>query len=120
MFDNTYVRGGNVATSFKINAITGTIVKNYRDSFFKRFSLKSDLATQLFDQEGAYLTRRKYCPGESSSYNQRYREGYYIDEKVPVVILQMMMCGENEVLCELIYKEDFDKLFGEEPEQCNT
>lgn len=35
----------------------------------------------------------------------------YAKTKVPVVILQMMMSGKDEVLCELILKEDFDKLF---------
>ncbi len=78
----------------KINSITGTIVKNYRDSFFKRFHLQSELADAVFDTEQPYIT-------------------VHFKAKKPVVVLQMMVCGDLEVIAELMWKEDFDKLFDE-------
>lgn len=92
--------------NIEINAITGTIVKNYKDSFFKRFSLHDKISNQLFDEGGAYLTKTETKYYDNSSY-----KSYNSEIKIPVVILQMMMCGKDEVLCELIFKEDFDKFF---------
>ena len=67
-----------------INAVNGTIVKNYKDSFFKRFHLNSSFASNVL------------CPG--SNY----------------VVLQMMMCGDMEVIAELMFKDDFEKIFNDE------
>ena len=67
-----------------INAVSGTIAKNYKDSFFKRFHLNSSFA------------------------------GYVLCEHSDYVVLQMMMCGDMEVLAELMTKSDFNKLFNEE------
>lgn len=92
--------------NIELNAISGTIVKNYKDSFFKRFSLREKIANQLFDEGGAFLTKT-----ETKYYDDSSWKGYNSETKVPVVILQMMMCGKDEVLCELILKEDFDRLF---------
>ena len=106
---DTYTKVNNnskTTNNIDINAITGTIVKNYKDSFFKRFSLHDRIANQLFDEGGAYLTKT-----EINHCDDVYWKSYNTETKLPVVILQMMMCGKDEVLCELIFKEDFDKLF---------
>lgn len=104
---DTYANNSSKTTNnIELNAITGTIVKNYKDSFFKRFSLHDKIANQLFDEGGAYLTKVETKYYDNSSY-----KSYHSETKIPVVILQMMMCGKDEVLCELIFKEDFDKLF---------
>lgn len=70
--------------TLKINTCSGGIYKTYKESWFKRFHLESPLAKALFQ------------PDEST------------------IILQMVICGENEVIAELIRKEDFDKYFEEE------
>lgn len=104
---DTYANNSSKTTNnIELNAITGTIVKNYKDSFFKRFSLHDKIANQLFDEGGAYLTKTESKYVDDKSWNS-----YNYETKIPVVILQMMMCGKDEVLCELIFKEDFDKLF---------
>lgn len=77
--------------SVEINAITGTIVKNYKDSFFKKFDLDSVFADRVFDTNSPHI---------SNYGNNR-----------PVVVLQMMMCGENKVIAELMWEQDFDKLY---------
>ena len=47
-------------------------------------------------------------------------------EYEPVVVLQVMLCGEQELLAEVMWKEDFDKVgyiyigVGDEPEGCTS
>ena len=69
--------------SIDIKAINGTIIKNYKDSFFVRFHLQSPMSECLLTP----------CP--------TYK-------KESVVVLQMMMCGDMQVIAELIYKSDFE------------
>jgi hypothetical protein len=101
---NTYSSKNEV----KINAVTGNILKNYQKSFFKRFKLESPVASGLFDEDQPYLS--KYT---KQYYSQNDYKGYNKEEKRPVVIIQMMMCGESEVLAEIMWQDDFDKLFEE-------
>ena len=64
----------------------GQIIKKSCDkSFFLRFHLKSDVAEQVLEK-GYYL--------------------WYGD----VVVLQIMLCEDNEVVAEVIYKEDYEEL----------
>lgn len=72
-----------------INAVSGTLIKTFRKSFFKRFHMKSSMADYVFDEKTPSL-------------------GKYSEE---IVILQIMLCGDNEFLAELIYKEDYDEMF---------
>lgn len=108
MLNNTYVRGGNTSTNIKVNAVSGNILKNYQKSFFKRFKLRGDLAAQLFDEEQPHLIKHTTKYSGDGDYR-----GYESKEKRPVVIIQMMMCGESEVLAEIMWKDDFDLMFGE-------
>lgn len=73
-----------------INAVSGTIVKNYKDSFILRFHMKSAMAETLLDIKPRL---------------QKYRE------YEPVVVLQVMLCGDQEFLAEVMWKEDFDKMY---------
>lgn len=43
MFNNNSYKAGDVNTTLNINAISGTLVKNYKDSFFQRFHLQSNV-----------------------------------------------------------------------------
>ena len=52
--------------------------------------MKSAYAKQIFDEE-AYL--------------------YKNNRKYPIVVLQVMLCGDQELLAEIMWKNDFDKLF---------
>lgn len=89
--------------SIKINAVSGTIVKNYKDSFMLRFHMESEIANILLNKN-PQLVRRIENRGE-------YPRNW--EEKViqPVVVLQVMLCGEQELLAEVMWKEDFDKMF---------
>ena len=76
-----------------INAVSGTIIKNYKDSFILRFHMKSEMAELVFDR------------------NPRLKKEMYSREYKPIVVLQVMLCGEQELLAEVMWKEDFDKMF---------
>lgn len=103
---NTYNAGN---TNLKINACSGGIYKTYKESWFINFSLNSNMADKILRKEGCY-----YRPGYGYSINKYDLVGRGNDglEKVKEVeILQMIICGEKEVLAEVIYKEDFKKYF---------
>lgn len=80
-----------------INTANGTIVKNYRKSFFKMFQIGSPLERELFSQKPM----------------MEYKDGY--DKSV--VVLQVMLCSDKELLAEIMWKEDFDKMFEVESEE---
>ena len=81
--------------SIKINAVSGTIVKNYRKSFILRFHMKSSMADCILSENPSI---------------KRYRD------EIPVVVLQVMLCGDKELLAEIMYKDDFDEIFKAESE----
>lgn len=82
--------------SLNINAVSGTILKTYRNSFILRFHMSSETAHKLFDN---------YPVLKKGNYNR------------PVVVLQVMICGDKEFLAEVMWKEDFDKLFNDGVEE---
>lgn len=74
---NTYTKINN---NLKINACSGGIYKTYKESWFKRFHLKSKYADELFNKHSS------------------------------IIVLQMVICGEMEVMAELIEQKDFNKI----------
>lgn len=88
-----------------INAVGGTIVKNYRDSFILRFNMKPGMAEELLCKNPIMLKRIEHHNSDnySGSWDEKIKE--------PVVVLQVMLCGEQELLAEVMWKEDFDKMF---------
>ena len=84
----------NIPQTVNINAVSGTIVKNYKDSFILRFHMKSAMADLLLDKNPKL---------------QKY------SKPVSVVVLQVMLCGDQEFLAEVMWKEDFDKMY--EPQE---
>lgn len=81
--------------SIKINAVSGTIVKNYRKSFILQFNMGSLMADHILSKDP-------------------FMEKNYI--KIPIVVLQVMLCGDKELLAEIMWKEDFDEIFKAESE----
>ena len=106
---NTYHAGNHTCTnSIKINAVTGAILKNHPKSWFERFNLNSDRAKTLFKEGGHKATKEVW---QRDSY---YRDGgYYRTEDNPdkdITILQMVICGDMEVMAELVYTKDYNDL----------
>lgn len=103
---NTY-HGGNSTQSVQINAVTGAILKNHPKSWFERFHLNSDRAKQLLIEGGHKGTQQKWH-SPSDGWNGR---GYYTTERTPdkdITVLQMVICGDMEVMAELVYTKDYE------------
>ena len=82
---NTNVRVNN-ATKFNINACSGGIYKTYLESWFERFHLQSTMSEKLLCKEPWDAQKDK-------------------------VVLQMIICGDMEVIAEIIDKKDLEKYF---------
>lgn len=108
MFDNYSRNNYNNPQTVNINAVGGTIIKNYRDSFMVRFNMESRMGEALLCKNPALTKKIKCHNGTYSSWEEEVKE--------PVVVLQVMLCGEQELLAEVMWKEDFDKMF--EPRTC--
>lgn len=72
-----------VSQKTKINAVSGAILKNHPKSWFERFHLESNRAKGLL------------CNGGN------------------IVVLQMVVCGDMEVMAELVYRKDYEEQMGE-------
>lgn len=108
---NTYNAGD---TNLKINACSGGIYKTYKESWFINFNLDSNLSNKILRKEGCY-----YRPGygySTNKYDLVDRGNRGLEKVKEVEILQMIICGDKEVIAEVILKEDFEKYF----ERSNT
>lgn len=88
MFNNYTYRGGD--TNIKVNAVNGTIVKNFKESFFLRFEIGSSMERELFSKKPQLIKD-------------------YSNE--PVVVIQSMIIGDKLMLAEVMWKKDFDLMF---------
>ena len=96
-------------TNLKINACSGGIYKTYKESWFINFSLNSTLANKILRKEGCY-----YRPGygySTDKYDLVESCNKGLEKVKEVEILQMVICGDKEVIAEVIFKEDFKKYF---------
>lgn len=72
-----------------VNSVSGNITKTYPKSFFKRFHLKSPLADNLLDKVP--------CMSKYGSSVER------------VQVIQMVVCGDMEVIAEIMWQKDYDE-----------
>lgn len=82
--------------NIKINAVTGAILKNHPKSWFERFDLKSERAKRLLSEGGD---------------KGREWTGYSYKNNNPdnaITVLQMVICGDMEVLAECVYTKDYE------------
>ena len=106
MFNTSYYHAGNHTNNIKINAVTGAILKNHPKSWFERFNLNSNRAKALLIEGGHKGFDRNW-----HSPHDWHREGYYTDDENPdkdITVLQMVICGDMEVMAELVYTKDYE------------
>lgn len=99
MFNTSNYHAGNYTNNVKINAVTGAILKNHPKSWFERFHLNSDRAKQLLTEggdTGVETVKSEYCSWKKDN-----------PEKA-ITVLQMVICGDMEVMAELVYKKDYE------------
>ena len=105
MFNTSYYQAGNHTSNVKINAVTGAILKNHPKSWFERFHLRSERAKALLTEGGHKAFDQKYEDGPLHPY------GHYRDVENPeknITVLQMVICGDMEVMAELVYTKDYE------------
>lgn len=104
MFD-TYHAGNYKAgdQTVKINAVTGAILKNHPKSWFERINLNSDRAKRLLKEGGDKGEIKKWKEGRGMC-------SYYTvdDPDNAITVLQMVVCGDMEVLAECVYTKDYE------------
>ena len=102
---NTY-HAGNHTNNIKINAVTGAILKNHPKSWFERFHLQSKRANELLTEGGHKATKKEF-----RKYSWSDNDGYYDDvpdAEKDITVLQMIICGDMEVMAELVYTKDYE------------
>ena len=99
--------------SLNINAVSGTLTKTYEGSYFRRFSKDSVCEHFYFREEKPSRVIGKGYFDSGYRYNSEY-EGYnnmYYKLK-EIVILQVMLCSNDDFLVEAIDKEVYYKMLG--------
>lgn len=100
---NRYNVSNYSVSSLNINAVTGAILKNHPKSWFERFHLNSPRANVLLTEGGHHATKKAY----RDSY--RCVDSYDVaDPEKDITVLQMVICGDMEVLAELVYTKDYN------------
>ena len=103
MFNTSHYHAGNYTSNVDINAVTGAILKNHPKSWFERFHLNSKRANELLIEGGHHATKKEYKD------NGRYYDSYNVsDPDKNVTVLQMVICGDMEVMAELVYTKDYE------------
>lgn len=98
--------------NLKFTAVSGNIYKTYKESWFVRFHLRSELMEKLSDHSKVRYdedTNQYYIGTQSDSGNRWINCEKEYNRAKPVAILQMVICGDMEVIAEIIYKEDLEK-----------
>lgn len=93
MFNRSVYFGGS-DTNIRVNAVSGGIVKNHKDSFFLRFNLKGAEAEAMLNPSPCRLRK--------ATYDEKNKPPYEPYVKVPVEVLQLVIVGDMEVVAEVI------------------
>ncbi len=94
MFDSEHKTYNNL----KVNSVSGLIIKTNPKSFFKTFEIGSEYAKNLLCESPRIMVEKEryYCQSDRYTYES-------------AVVLQIMVCGENRVIAEIMLKEDYDE-----------
>lgn len=83
--------------NYNINAVSGTIRKSHPKSIITKVKLDDTLLDKI---------NPKYTV-TTKKYSEDYRNSYNDSQDYPVVILQVMLCGDNYCLVEFVLDKDF-------------
>ena len=90
--------------SIKINAVTGAILKNHPKSWFERFNLNDKRAKNLLCEGGNKAQQSK------TAFIGSMCTTHYVDTpEKDIIVLQMVICGDMEVIAECVYREDYEQ-----------
>lgn len=93
--------------NLKVNAVSGTLTKSNRYTFFVKIEKDSVMEYFYFREEkpSRIIEQSSYHYPDYERYNRVY---YKLKE---IVILQVMLMADSNYLVEAIDKEDYEKLF---------
>jgi hypothetical protein len=97
-YSNTNLKNNN-NFNYNINAVSGTIRKSHSKSIITMVKLDDTLLDKI-NPKYTTIERRYSSKSDYDGYN------HAID--YPVVILQVMLCGENKCLVEFVKQENFE------------
>lgn len=99
--------------SLNINAVSGTLTKTYKDSYFVRFSKNSVCEHFYFREKNPSRVIDNGYSDIDYRYNSEYEEYDHRYYKLKeIVVLQVMLCSDDNFLVEAIDKEDYYKMLG--------
>lgn len=118
MLNSTSIsHGGNASLNLKINAVSGSLIKNHAKSFFVKVDADSEEGKILFsnspmwpDREFAVrhdkMCKRFECYDGSFALDSCLEKENKTGHWKPVQVLQAMILGDNNFFCEVVYEED--------------
>ena len=90
-------------------ACVGTLQKSHNKSKFKRFHIRSDMATWVFS-DVPHLSEKEIDRYNTSDYDYYdSKSGKYVIKGPEIVILQVMCFGDEELMIEYLLKSDYDE-----------
>lgn len=94
--------------NFKINAVSGTLQKTFRKSYYVRFGKDSPTEHFYFREEKpSRIVGIHY--NSYDDYDEIFNGRYYDLEEI--IVLQVMLCADNQYLVEAIDKKDYVEIF---------
>ena len=116
MLNSTSIsRGGNASLKLKINAVSGSLVKNHAKSFFVKVDADSEEGKILFSNspmwpDREYIFNHNRICKRYECYDGSFGIDSCLENKTehwkPVQVLQAMILGDNNFFCEVVYEED--------------
>lgn len=94
--------------NFKINAVSGTLQKTFRKSYYVRFANGSPMEHFYFREKKPSRIVEK-SRHRFDGIDEVFNEYYYKLEEI--IVLQVMLCADNQYLVEAIDKKDYDEIF---------
>ena len=106
----------NPITNIKVNAVSGTLQKTFRNSYFVRFQKGSPDEKYYFNKEKPSkiieTSRYSYSDKDYENYMYEYDSNKDLYYKLKeIVVLQIMLCADDNYLVEVIDKKDYDEIF---------
>lgn len=106
--------GGNASLNLKINAVSGSLIKNHAKSFFVKVNADSEEGQTLFSNSPMWPEREfGLSNGRMTKRQEDYDGSFYMDglgtktgHWKPVQVLQAMILGDNNFFCEVVYEDD--------------
>ena len=115
MLNSTSIsRGGNASLNLKINAVSGSLVKNHAKSFFVKVNADSEEGQTLFSNSPMWPEREfGLFNGHMRKRQEDYCGSFYMEglgtktgHWKSVQVLQALILGDNNFFCEIVYEED--------------